>query len=184
MPLLQELRSFFIDCSKPAKSWDDQLLSKGLHVAAALKSYLQNKALNLITKAAQQPILYFYTSDATSYMCSKRIDVATADQQVTRHGKHNVDFLMEFGCVTTITAVGKIRSAILVREPREMSDKSTWAQFTAMCEFFPLAFKDKNDGGITITQVAWDRAIESSLQRKREQLHEGYWKIANKDAYI
>jgi hypothetical protein len=49
-----------------------------------------------------------------------------------------------------------------------------------MTEFFPL-LKRLGHKGISITHVAFDRAGEASLARKREQLHEAYFKSMKPD---
>ena len=142
------------------------------------KRFFRSRALALVREAGEQPLLYSYQSDATSYLCHARSQSELDKHMVVRKGKVLHEFLMERAYVKSLTPAGVEQMALILVEPRPLSKgKGAWPCFTAATQFFPSLRKLEHQG-ICISHFAADRAVFGAMLRKFKQLREVYYSEA------
>lgn len=121
------------------------------------------------------PLLFTYQSDGTSSLCQSTAQASASDKRALRRGKVLEEFLMERSCVHIVRPSGKIESALLVGEPRSLSQgKKAWNLFAAAAGFFPLV-RQLGHQGICVFHFGSGRAMFTALDRLLRQRRQAYY---------
>ena len=172
---LDQFAALYLEYCKPSQrlSGDDRwTLAK---LTEVLKHFIRERALSIVRGANAQPLLFSYQSDATSYLCLVNKTSKLDGSVVVRSGKVLHEFLMERGFVKSLTATGSEQMALLLADPRPLSNgKGAWQCFTAATQFFP-SIRTAESTGIRIFHFCADRAVFVPMLRKFQQLREVYY---------
>lgn len=144
-------------------------------LAEALKEHLANQARALLSGCQGLPVLFAYSSDATSLLCQAVVTHKEAEGVVLRRGKVLMELLMQRGYLKTVSAAGQENIALLITNPLPLTaGKKTSNLFTAAASFWPLLRRCGHQG-LCIYHLEADRACLSSLDRLLRQRHSGYY---------
>jgi len=157
--------------TKASKVFDDKETFEVARLCEASKAYLHEDAKRLVAAAGPRAVLYSYGADSTPclgrFTLRRRLNTG---KWLVRTAKKGTDWLLEKGYARYITDIGAQRIRFITRDPRPLQDKHAPTYLTAFREFFPQ-LKLQGHKGISITHLAMDRAIFSSVARLIGQLH-------------
>ena len=96
---------------------------------------------------------------------------STPGRQGHQESNKSDELLVEVAFIRTTDSNGEPVAAFLSKDPMPLSNgKSTWHMLPAACAFFPL-IQRLGHKGIVISHYVFDRAVQSSLERKMRQRH-------------
>lgn len=168
----QDLCRRFSRVGAPLLPGDEPKLAKTCEI---LKDHLRSKAQVLIREAGHQPVLLFYSSDATPKLLMEEVNKILEGMHGRTRGQELHEFLMERLYVKVSRVSGREEIAIVPGEPRNLSHgKSHWHLLQANTEFFSGA-RLEGHLGIAVTVLAADRAVLTALARDCEQRTEALY---------
>lgn len=171
----QQVKSQYLEFCRAGKVIQADEDTQVLRLAVALQQHLKEGALGLVKRAGKQPVLFSYSSDATSLLCQSVARESTGELVVVRSGKVLHELLMQRGIVKTTSSTGKGDMALLYHPPVPLtSGKSVWHLFGAGCKFFPL-LREVGHPGIVLYHVVADRAVQKPLERMFSQRAQAYY---------
>ena len=170
-----ELREMYATHARASSVFNDHELEITEKLAEAFKMLTNARALEMVERAGQQPILFSYQSDATSNLVNAGCQVTSAGSRVKRVGRALTEYLMERGHLHTISAADNESMRLIFHDPTPLNEgKTVWHEFTAMTKFFKQ-LKSIGHRGISITHFIADRAVFISLFRKLVRLHDAFF---------
>ena len=136
--------------------------------AAILFDYNDECGKTFLRNSSNSPLSLSYQSDGISALltCSDSSS-SFPSEPIIRKGKQLYSLLLERLFMLYVGSDGLRQTFMKIGFPRNMADKSTWAQFTASCEFV-LNYR-KWHGGIILWHDCFDRAVAKSLAKKMTQ---------------
>ena len=144
-------------------------------LAEVVKARLEQKSRECLRCLQGQAVMFSYSCDATSFLCSSFASSSSSGVKIMRQGRVLHEFLMERGFITGFSSTGKQHAAILYRDPLPLSDGKKCAnQFEAGCKFYPMLRKAGHEG-VSIFHLVADRAVLSSLDKLFRQRHAAYY---------
>ena len=145
-----------------------------------VKAHLQRLAFELLENCKDSPVLYCYSSDATSFLVATETHAsALPGGSVTRRGRILQELLMQRGMLKARTKSGDTLMAVLLADPVPLDKgKKAGNCFTAACLFFPM-LRRAGHKHISITHVAFDRALFAPLERMFKQRQAAYYSPAH-----
>ena len=161
----------FLELSRVNCTLDQAGLASAAVAWAALRQQMLHDANVLLLSAREQPVLWCYQSDATSFKCRAQITDRSSSGVQQRRGRHLEEFLSERGMLKTFSIGGRPMLAMLLGMPRPLrAGKAADNHFVAACEFEGHLHLE-NHASILITHLCFDRAILSAVHRRFVQLH-------------
>jgi hypothetical protein len=171
----QELQTMFLDFSRASKVLNDSDKSVAAKICEVLKQHLRNKCDKLVKAAHKQPLLFSYTSDATSLVLRTQASAEIGGKTVHRSGKELIELLMQRGFFKTVSSLGTEEAVIYFGDPVPLTEgKTSWHLFGAACRFYPL-LRSSGHQSICIFHFCGDRAVFASLQKMLLQRSEGFY---------
>ena len=155
----EKVRARYLEAGRATGTKTSGAEDEAKRLAEVLKAHLRSAAFALLECAQQQPVSYSYQADATSHRLQTRVSTASSSgQRVTRGGKELLELLQERGYYKSISPSGRMRDAIVVRDPLPLSaGKKVWNEFTAYANFMPML--QRIHKGPNLTHVHADRAV-------------------------
>jgi hypothetical protein len=142
--------------------------------AEVLWAYLEGEAKAFVQRHSQMPVLFSYSSDATSLLCVAVSVARHGDSQVLRKGRVLHEMLLQRG-VFVCQGSSSREVTHLVAPPRSLDrGKSVWHHFVA-CTEFASTLRAQGHSGIVVNHYAFDRAVYEPLFQKLVARHEGYY---------
>ena len=167
------IRAVFLEFCKAGKTLNHTDERLAAHLAEALRDFMHTRGDALVTKNKHAPMMYFYSSDCTSYKCGSMVRSQGNEATVViRRGKILEEFLMQRGFVEVLTAGGQKKVAVLPGVPRSMGlGKKTSNLFMASTTFHSDA-RLSGHTGMHIMFFCADRAVFGSMERCFKQRRE------------
>ena len=175
------LAQLYLDYARPHKVLSKEEAAVAAKLCEVGKAFLWQRAKDMVKESGDRAILFSYGSDGTPVLTQLTIVRQLSEHQnFSRRAGDGTELLVERAFVKFTDALGKNRMTCLFRDPRPMSKgKSTWHQFTAACEFFPL-LRTLGHEGIVVSSYCFDRAGFSALEKKMRQRHTMYYEVAGR----
>ena len=133
---------------------------------------MRQEACNLLRSARQEPILWSFQSDATSFKCRAQFQ-HFYKSTLQRRGRHLEEFLSQRCVIKTMPVLGTATPimAMLVGLPRALRDgKSGDHHFVSACQFQAPFGLDEHES-ILIYHIIFDRAVFSSVHNRFMQMN-------------
>ena len=123
-------------------------ISSQFCIQSRAKAFLRTAFLLTLAQVENRPVLLSYQADGTPVLVKEYRTVRIDSEHSTRRvGGHAGDFLLEKAFILYMSPSGQVKGSILMRDPRELDDKSAWSGYSAMANFFPLA-REKGHRGL------------------------------------
>ena len=115
------LQSVFIDFCSAGKvlTGDDDVICARL--AEILKAHLRQQMFELLSQSQGKPVLFSYSSDATSLLCHTQASTYLFGKPVVRKGKVLHELLLQRGFMKSLSSTGRERVALLFADPLPLS---------------------------------------------------------------
>jgi hypothetical protein len=157
-------------------SKDEALVAARLCEVA--KAFLLSKAKGIVRAAGDRAVLVTYGSDGTPALTFETTSCSITSQHSTvRKAGHSVEFLVERAFLRTTSPTGSPILACVLRDAVPLvHGKGGWAVFGCASRFFPV-MRDLEHKGICILHSGFDRALQSSLDRKMQQRQSLYYEV-------
>ena len=110
----------FLELSRVNCTLDQAGLASAAVAWAALRQQILHDANVLLLSAREQPVLWCYQSDATSFKCRAQITDRSSSGVQQRRGRHLEEFLSERGMLKTFSIGGRPMLAMLLGMPRPL----------------------------------------------------------------
>lgn len=174
----QSLRLVFLEFSRAHRVVAKHEAMQVSKLVEVVKAYLMRKARALVDAAQGRAILYTYASDGTPMLTKSTFSHSLGGQRrFVRKAGRATDFLVERATLVTTGADGQRRVAVLLRDPRPLSEgKTAWHEFGAFKDFFPM-LRTLKHRGIIVAHACFDRALQASLCRKIQQRQGLYYEV-------
>ena len=151
--------------AKPSTSFSFQQHESIAKLCEAFKAYLKLDMIAFTTRYASEPLLFFYSADATP-VTTKDVFVKSArDLKVRRKGRTLSEFLIQRCFAMSGDGVCKV----LLTEPLPMADKGSWTHTQAYRDLV-VCPRSLGHRSILVLHFTWDRAVHSACWRQTRQL--------------
>ena len=169
------IRGTLVDFCKVTKTVAAKEIGLLHKLVEVVKHHLKSKCIALVGAAANFPVLWSYSCDATPLKTSVTHTSSHEGSNITRKGRALHELLLERGLVKCTGASGQDEVAFMYSDIRSLAaGKKNWNLFTASAAFFPLLRK-LGHRGITVHHHCMDRGVFSALDRSLRQRHQAFY---------
>jgi hypothetical protein len=166
----------FLDFCHPHKVLDQRGAEEVAKLCEVGKTFLWNRAKNVVRAAEDRAILYSYGSDSTPVLATSTVSQQlNPTRRIVRKAGVGTELLIERAFVKTTSASGSPVVVCLFRDPTPLTHgKTVWHHFSAACKFFPF-LRTLGHEGIIVSHYCFDRAVFQAARRRFQQRHKLYY---------